>query len=62
MGVYVVDTAQSDGSQMVNCNMTTTVSYSLLTLSRRITGQNKGMVGIFIGAEGTVLVLGMEHH
>ena len=62
MGVYVVDSAQSDGSQMVACNMTTTVSCSLLTLSRRITGQILGMMGIFIGAVATVLVLGVEHH
>ena len=55
MAVSVVAIAQSDGSQyyMVNFNMTTTVSCSLLITLRSITDQSKDIAdmscGIVIG-------------
>ena len=49
MGVSVVATAPSDGSHLVNGNMTTIVSCSLLIPSRSITGHSKDIKGMSIG-------------
>ena len=60
MGVFVVATAPSDGSQMVPGNMTTTVSCSLLIYSRSTTGHSNDIQGMSIGAVVRDLFLEME--
>ena len=57
MGVSVVATAPSDGSQLVNGNMTTTVSCSLLIPSRSTTDHSKDMTGMSIGVVALDLTL-----
>jgi hypothetical protein len=49
MGVSVVATAPSDGSHLVNGNMTTTVSCSLLIPSKSTTDHSQDMVGMSVG-------------
>jgi hypothetical protein len=59
MGVSVVATALSDGRHLlVAGNMTTTVSFSLLILSKSTTDQKKDIVGISFGE--MILVLGLD--
>jgi hypothetical protein len=62
MGVSVEATAPSDGSHLVNGNMTTTVSCSLLIPSRNTTDHSKDMVGMSGGEIHMGLGLAMMDH
>jgi hypothetical protein len=61
MGVFVVATAQSDGSHMVNISLIITVSFSLLILSRSTTHhREEDIKDISIGAKGMDLRLDIK--